>query len=148
MARKPGPATPPQQQQQQQQPPPPPSPPPLIPRLRPKQEKRDASPIPVPSRSQIKQQFKSSPQQRSNILATKNVPLTRSQLHKSSPATIEPVDPLRLLRTKMVHENLASSRARDKMVLRKLPLKKIKKRKSPERDSVCIKKKQNKTRNV
>lgn len=117
-----------------------PSPPPLVSRRQPKQEKRDTSPIPqsVVSRAQAKPQLRSSPQYRPISFPGKNAPVTRSQLQKPSPATIEPVDPLRLLRTKMVHDNSPPPRPRDKVVLRKLPLKKVKRRKSPERDSVCI----------
>lgn len=63
---------------------------------------------------------------------------------KASPATIEPVDPLRLLRplrpkTAAAKTTPSPLKAKEKLVVRKVQVKKVKKRKSsPERDSVSV----------
>lgn len=113
MARKPGPV---------QQPSNTPSPPP--PKLKPKQEKYD----PIP--------------QQKPLFSSKNAPVTRSQLHKPSTmaataaaATIEPVDPLKLLKPKMMSSS-TPAKSKDRLVLKKLSTKKVKRKRSPERDSV------------
>lgn len=105
-------------------------------------ERRDSSPTPPPVNSSNRPQLR---QHKPSILPQKNVPLTRSQLHRSSlssspstAATIEPVDPLKLLRPKTVYERTPPPKPREKMILKKLPMKKMKRRRSPERDSVSV----------
>lgn len=143
LARKPGPV---------QQPTPSPTPPPPQPsstRLKPKQEKRDSvSPIPQQQTVTKAQQFKQNNQRQNVVMPMKNSPVTRSQLQRPSTAagaassTAMPiietiVDPLKLLRPKLVYERRgALPKPRERMILKKMPMKKMKRRRSPERDSV------------